>query len=246
MMLGVLEGKKVLVTGGTRGIGAAVVKECVNAGAVVGFTYVESEKEAKVLVRSFGGRAFSYRADTSDMEAMKQVAEEFSLKPGSPSIGGLVVNAGLYKRSSFRDLSRDDWDRTLSVNLGGAYTAVKAALPFIMDGSIVMVSSQLAHRGSAHGSDYAASKAGLLGLARSLASDLAPGIRVNTISPGYVDTDIIAGDTDEKRSSRELEVPVGRVGSPGEIARPIVFMLSDEASYITGADLDVNGGLYIH
>ena len=245
-MLGVLEGKKVLVTGGTRGIGAAVVMECVKAGALVAFTYVNSEKEAKELVMSLGGRAFSYQADTSDMDAMKEVAEGLSSKPGPPSIEGIVVNAGIYKRSSFRELSREDWDRTLSVNLGGAYNAVKACIPFMVNGSIVLLSSQLAHRGSAHGSDYAASKAGLLGLARSLAKDLAPQIRVNTVSPGYVDTDILRWDTVKKRSSRESEVPLGRIGAPEEIARPIVFMLTDEASYITGADLDVNGGLYIH
>ncbi|MFO8051631.1 MAG: SDR family NAD(P)-dependent oxidoreductase [Thermoplasmatota archaeon] len=245
-MIGALQGRKVLVTGGSRGIGRAVVTELVKAGAYVGFTYVKSSEESASLVRSMGGRAVSYQADTRDMERMEEVAQDLYLKQGASPLRGLVVNAGIYKRSSFADLSRDDWKRTLEVNLDGAYNAVKACLPHMEEASIVMVSSQLAHRGSGHGSDYSASKAGLLGLARSLAKDLAPGIRVNTVSPGYVDTDILAGDTPEKRASRESKVPLGRIGKPVEMAAPIAFFLSDDSSYITGADLDINGGLYVH
>ena len=134
----------------------------------------------------------------------------------------------------------------MEVNLDGAYNTVKAALPSMKKGSIVMVSSQLAFKGSSYGADYAASKAGMLGMARSLARELAPYIRVNSIAPGYVDTDILAGDSPEKRKKRISQVPLGRIASPVDIAGPVVFLLSDMSEYVTGATLDINGGLFIH
>jgi 3-oxoacyl-[acyl-carrier protein] reductase len=140
----------------------------------------------------------------------------------------------------------DEWRETIKTNLDGAFIAVKAALPYMKKGSIVMISSQLAHKGSGYGADYSASKAGILGLSRSLARELAPDIRVNTISPGYIDTDILAGDSEDKRKRRIEEVPQGRIGIPSDVAGSVVFLLSDMSSYMTGSDLDVNGGLYIH
>lgn len=245
-MIGSLNERKVFVTGGSRGIGAQCVRSLVEAGAYVGFTYQNSDSESSSLVRSLGGRAASYKADSRDLASIEKAVKNLYLKPGPGNIWGLVINAGIYNRGTMEDITPEMWRDTLEVNLEGAYNAVKACLPYMDQGSIVMVSSQLAHKGSAHGPDYSASKAGLLGLARSLARDLAPGIRVNTVSPGYVDTDILSGDSVEKRSSRKEEVPLGRIGSPKEIADPIVFLLSDLSSYITGADIDINGGLYIH
>ncbi|MFW3146517.1 MAG: SDR family NAD(P)-dependent oxidoreductase [Thermoplasmatota archaeon] len=241
-MTGRLQDRTIIVTGGSRGIGQAVVKLCMEEGAFVGYTHIHGQKNAM----EHGNGAVPFLVDTTDEKGMTDAASELSSMGPGDGIDGLVINAGIYKRAPFREMGIGQWRRTILVNLEGAFTAVRACLPYMDKGAIVMVSSQLAFRGSEHGADYAASKSGLLGLARSLAKELAPDIRVNTVSPGYVDTDILAGDTMKKRSWRTREVPLGRIALPREIAAPIVFLLSDDSSYVTGADLDINGGLYIH
>ncbi|MGA1792541.1 MAG: SDR family NAD(P)-dependent oxidoreductase [Thermoplasmatota archaeon] len=245
MLMDALRGKKVLVTGGSRGIGAACVRMLSDMGCIVGFTYLGSEKEALEVKEDADGDVFVYRADASDHDAMKRTVTEFS-RTGEHGFQGLVINAGIYLRKSITQMSIEDWRRTMATNLDGGFIAVREALPFMKDGSIVMISSQLAFKGSNLGSDYAASKAGLLGFARSLARELAPEIRVNTISPGYIDTDILAGDSDHKRRSRIEQVPLGRIGTPEDVAAVVAFLLSDQSRYITGSNIDVNGGLYIH
>jgi 3-oxoacyl-[acyl-carrier protein] reductase len=241
---GLLQGRKVLVTGGSSGIGAAVVKALVASSAYVGFTYVKSDTKASMLIEGIGqDRAVSYRADTADPRTMENTADRFASMSGVGRIDGLVCSAGTYNRKSFESIAPEDWDRTMNVNLKGSYNAVRAVLPHMLRGSIVLVSSQIAFRGTRHGADYAASKAGIIGLARALARELAPNIRVNVISPGYIDTDLISSDTPEKRSERGKEVPMGRVGSPMEVANGALFLLSDLSSYITGATIDVSGGL---
>ena len=240
-----LQGKKILITGGSRGIGAACVRTAVRWGAVVGFTYISSEERALELIEEVPGDAYCFRASVSDPSAMKEVMETFSSIDGT-GLQGLVVNAGVYRRTSVSDILLEDWRTTIETNLDGSFITVKEALPFMEDGSIVMISSQLAFKGSDHGSDYSASKAGMIGLARSLARELAPKIRVNTVSPGFVDTDLLSGDSPEKRVARIGQVPLSRIGTPDDIANAVGFLLSDLSSYVTGADLDVNGGLYIH
>jgi len=246
MMSRQLEGRRILVTGGSRGIGSAVVRACTEEGAEVGFTFRESIDAARKL--SEGTGALPLRADASDLSQMTSAVELFTggAGDGGKDIDGLVINAGVYRRTSFPDLSSEGWDRTMDCNLKGAFNSVKSALPYMREGSMVFISSQLAFRGTPHGADYAASKAGMLGLARSLALELAPAIRVNSIAPGYVDTDLLSSDTPQKRRQREEEVPLKRVAPPSEIAGPVVFLLSGSSSYITGATIDVNGGLFIH
>jgi 3-oxoacyl-[acyl-carrier protein] reductase len=243
---GILDSRKILITGGSRGIGAACVKACVEQGADVAFTYKTNRDKAEMLIKDLGPAVSSYHADTSNLGDMEHVSQDFSGKGKTKGIDGLVINAGIYRRMGFIQMGTEDWSSTLRTNLDGAFIAVKAVLPHLVKGSIVMVSSQLAHKGSGYGADYSASKAGILGFSRSLARELAPNIRVNTVSPGYIDTEILAGDTEEKRMNRVSQVPIGRIGYAEDVAWPVVFLLSDMASYITGADLDVNGGLYIH
>lgn len=245
MFEGCFSGKKFFVTGGSRGIGAACVKLLFRGGASVGFSYRSSGREAKELMDGLEGDVYGYKVDVLDEKGMEEAMEDFS-SAGSGGIHGLVVNHGIYERRSFDSMGKEEWDRTLGTNLDGAFVAVKKAIPYMERGSIVMISSQLAFKGSGYGADYAASKAGILGLARSLARELAPRIRVNTIAPGFVDTDILAGDTEEKRNKRIEEVPLKRIGAPEEVAEVVAFLLSDSSSYITGANIDVNGGLYIH
>jgi len=161
-------------------------------------------------------------------------------------IHGLVINAGIYIRKNIKEMSLEDWKNTIEVNLNGAMYPVKAALKSMKKGSIVFISSQLAFKGSKSSAAYSASKAGILGLMRSLSLQLAPEIRVNAVAPGTIDTDIIANYTSEMRRERERQIPLGRIGKPEDIADVVSFLLSEDSRYITGATIDVNGGLYIH
>lgn len=213
MMEGRFYEKKFFVTGGSRGIGAACVELLVREGASVGFSYRSSERAVKELMEGLDGDVYCYNVDILDEGGMEKTMENFS-SAGPEGIHGLVVNHGIYERRGFDRLGKEEWSRTLNTNLDGSFIAVKKVLPFMDSGSIVMISSQLAFKGSGHGADYAASKAGILGLARSLARELAPRIRVNTIAPGFIDTDILAVDTDEKRRERIEEVPLKRIGTP--------------------------------
>ncbi len=243
---GLLQGRNILVTGGSRGIGASVVRACAASSARVGFTYIENEDAASTLVDELGERAVrSYRADTADDSSMISVAKDLAGSSDIKGIQGLVCCAGIYNRRRLIELGPEDWALTMRVNLEGTYKAVRAVLPFMQRGSIVLISSQIAFRGTRHGADYAASKAGVLGLTRSLALELAPAIRVNAVSPGFIDTDLISSDTPEKRAERNKEVPLGRVGSPMEVANGVLYLLSDLSSYMTGATLDLSGGLTI-
>ncbi len=241
-----LSNRKIFITGGSRGIGEAIVRRSMDNGAFVGFSHIGSKIGAMTTHGSSSGSAMAYKIDTDDTRGMAKVLSDFSSRGPMKGIDGLVVNAGIYNRNDIRSMEREDWDRTIAVNLTGAFNAVSAALPHMKNGSIVMVSSQLAFRGSAKGADYAASKAGMLGFARSIAKELAPDIRVNSVAPGFVDTDILSGDSEEKRRSREIEVPLGRIGMPADIAEPVIFLLSDMSSYMTGTTIDINGGLFIH
>lgn len=238
-----LKGKRIFVTGGSRGIGASCVRICAENGAMVGFNYHSHVEEALSIEKELGDSCKSYKADVRDPEEIGAALIDFC---NGKNLHGLVVNAGIYRRAAFSDLDMDDWRRTMSVNLDGAFATLKNGIEHIRSGSVAIISSQLAYKGSSHGADYAASKAALIGLNASLAREFAPDIRFNALAPGYVDTDILASDTAEKRAKRENEVPLGRLSSPDEVANVVLFLLSDLSSYMTGSVLDVNGGLFIH
>ena len=240
--------KNVLVSGASRGIGRATAIALAKRGYRVGINYFKSESEARKLIneiREFGGEADIYRANIAIYEEVKEMVSNFHENYGK--IYGLVANAGIYLRRDIWSITPDEWKRTIDVNLGGAFNLVKASLEFLdSPSSIVFVSSQLAFKGSKD-SAYSASKAGVLGLMRSLALQLSSrGIRVNAVAPGTIDTDMIKNYTPEQRKKRESEIPLGRIGKPEEVARVIAFLISEESSYINGATVDVNGGLYIH
>ncbi len=240
--------KNAVVTGASRGIGRAVAIELARSGFRVLVNYYLSEVEARKtleLIERDGGSAILARADVSNYEAMQNMISGFCEKYGS--IDALVLNAGIYIRRVVKDMSVEDWDRTMAVNLNGAFYPVFAALDYLADeASIVFIASQLAFRGSTSSVAYGASKAGILGLMRSLALQLAPKVRVNAVSPGTIDTDIISSYTPEMRIAKEKSIPLGRIGTPQEVAKVVKFLVSEEASYITGANMDVNGGVFIH
>jgi 3-oxoacyl-[acyl-carrier protein] reductase len=163
------------------------------------------------------------------------------------SIDVLVLNHGAYNRISAKEMTIEDLRKTMAINFEGAVSVWKAVQKHLTDNArIVVVGSQLGTRGSPHGADYSASKAALAIWARSLAQEVGPeGKRVNVLAPGYVDTAILAGDSKEKRMVRENEVPLKRVGSPEDMASTISFLTGEDSSYITGAIIHVNGGLYL-
>ena len=244
-----LRGKTVLISGASRGIGRAIAMKFAEHGAFVGINYNSSEKDAKQVLKIIedkNGRGILLKGDIANIRDVESMVTTFVKE--APHIDILVNNAGIYVRNKFKDLPLESWRRVLDVNLNGCYNLCKYSLPFIPEGGrIIFISSQLAFKGSAHGADYATSKAGMLGLMRSLALELAPRkILVNAVAPGTIDTDIIAHYTKEMRKKREAEIPLGRLGKPEEVANVCLFLASHLSSYITGETINVNGGLYIH
>ncbi len=245
-----------LITGGSRGIGAATVLELVREGWKVAFTYLERKDKADEIAkaaRELGGQAIAHQLDVADVKDVGQVVDRVVNELGS--LHGVVANAGLYERADSKGLRAEPalWQRAMDVNLTGVWNLLSACNQQMhgaganetVASSMVVVSSIKAHVGNPQGAHYAAAKAGSEGLVRSLALEWAPKVRVNGVVPGFIDTDLIAGDTKTKREARNRTVPLGRVGRPEEVARTIAFLLSQRSSYITGQMLHVNGGLYL-
>ena len=236
-----------LVTGGGRGIGAAISKKLAEDGYRVLLTYCNSSKPAEMVVddiRNSGIDAVAANCDVTDAREVALLATHPWVIEG---IDVLVLNHGRYDRIDAKELDLDHLRRTMSTNFEGAFLVWDAVKPHLStEARICVIGSQLGTRGSPHGADYSASKAALSIWARSLAQSLAPeGKRVNVIAPGFVDTDILAGDSPEKRTSREEEVPLKRIGTPEDIAGVVSFLVGEKSSYITGAVIHVNGGLYL-
>ena len=236
-----------LLTGGGRGIGAATAKRLAADGYDVLLTYNTSSKPAEMVVdeiRERGDDALAVKVDCANTGEVGLLGIHPWMARG---IDVLVLNHGAYERVPAQELTIESLRRTMAVNFEGAVAVWKAVQPHLTQAArIVVVGSQLGTRGSPHGADYSASKAALSTWARSLAQAVGPeGKRVNVLAPGYVDTDILAGDSKEKRAQRESEVPLKRVGSPVDMANTISFLIGPDSNYITGAVLHVNGGLYL-
>jgi 3-oxoacyl-[acyl-carrier protein] reductase len=244
-------GRRVLVTGGSRGIGRATAEAFAREGAAVGFNYSRTEDEAEArealaALRALGVPAHGARADVADAAAVARLfADLRAALGGAPDV--LVNNAALTHDAPLMMVPEEAWDRVLATNLKGAYLCCRAALRGMIaarGGRIVNVVSPAAFFGQEGASSYAAAKAGLVALTKSLAREVARfGITVNAVSPGLVDTHLVAGVAEARRREMERQIPLGRLAVPGEIAAAILFLASPAASYVTGTTLHVDGGL---
>jgi 3-oxoacyl-[acyl-carrier protein] reductase len=244
-----LEGRVAIVTGGSRGIGRAVVELFADLGANVVVNYQKDPVAADASVnaaRERGVKAESFKADVADV-AEAQHLIDFS-RDRFKRIDLLVCNAGIWEGSPVETMTDAMWDRTMEINLKGTWTVCRAVIPEMKKfryGKIVIVSSTAGQRGEANHSNYAASKGGQIAFTKSLAEELAGwGINVNAVAPGWVDTEMsrdALGDS-EKRAKIARTIPVGRIATAKDIAGPIAFLCSDWARHINGEILNVNGG----
>ncbi len=238
---------RALVTGASVGIGRETARALARDGMDVAVHFRRHESEAAGLAQelSAGGReAFTVRADLSRPDGAATLAG--AVRARWDSLDVLVHNAGSYPRAAFASITDAEWEACLRLNLTAPALLTRELLPLLTRssaGRVIFVSSVLAVAGSRHGAHYAAAKAGLVGLARSLSRELAPGITVNTVAPGSIDTAILAGDTAEMRAERGRAIPLGRIGTAREVADVIAFLASPNAAYVTGATVHVNGGL---
>ena len=236
-----------VITGGGRGIGAAISRRLANDGHQILLTYNTDSQSAESVIaelREDDVDCVAAKVDCGNTDEVFILADHPWIKNG---VDILVLNHGMYQRSSARELSLEELELTMDVNFRGAVAVYTALSPHLNEfAKIIAIGSQLGIKGSPHGAHYAASKGALHAWARSLASNVAKsGQRVNVIAPGAIDTDIIGNDSKEKRKQREIEIPMGRVGNPREIASVVSFLSSDDSSYITGAIIHVNGGLFL-
>lgn len=241
--------KIALVTGSSRGIGAATALKLATQGCDVVVNYLSRDDHAREVVRrieALGRRALAMQADVSDAEGVREMVERAVDELGGLHI--LVNNAGYSSHGTLDRLSVETWRQMMAVTLDGAFYCAKHAVPHLKEagwGRVVNVASLRAMTGSDHGAHYAAAKAGLIGLTKSLALELAPQITVNAVAPGYTETDMTQEALEEKGNEIRVQIPLRRVAQPEEIAAVIAFLCSDEAGYLTGETLNANGGIYM-
>jgi 3-oxoacyl-[acyl-carrier protein] reductase len=233
--------RSVLVTGGNRGIGLAIARAFADAGDKVAITYRSGEPPEALVNQG----CLAVRCDITDPEQVEQAYKEIESQHGAVEV--LVANAGITRDQLLLRMSEDDFTCVLDTNLTGTFRVVKRAARGMLrarKGRIVLISSVVGLLGSAGQANYAASKAGLIGFARSLARELGSrDITVNVVAPGFVDTDMTRVLSDEQRESIMGQVPLGRYAQPEEVAASVRFLSSDDAAYITGAVIPVDGGL---
>jgi 3-oxoacyl-[acyl-carrier protein] reductase len=245
-----LDGRIALVTGGSRGIGAAICDELAAAGAVVAVNYARNADAAAAVcerIAAAGGTAHAVQGDIGTADGAAALVEHVESEIGP--IAALVNNAGITRDDLIMRLSEESWREVIDTNLGGAFFTCRAVARPMMKrraGAIVNMSSIVGVRGNAGQTNYAASKAGLLGLSKSLAKELGSrGIRVNAIAPGYIATELTDALPEAARDAILSATPLGRLGEPADVARAVRFLVSDAAAFVTGDVLAVDGGLGI-
>ncbi len=246
-----LKGKKALITGASRGIGEAIAKKFAEEGAEIGINYHSSDKKAEEVLDSVNkySKGILLKGDVSDKNDCKRIISDFVKKFDGLDI--LVNNAGILKKKNLEESNVDTFDQTMGVNVRGPFMLSKFALSYLKEsesGRIINMSSHWAFRASDQATAYVVSKTALIGLTRALALELGPkGITVNGIAPGTIETDMITDRySEEEKRERSEEIPLGRLGKPEDIANTVLFLASEEGSYVNGEVIGVNGGLTIH
>ncbi|HZJ57027.1 MAG TPA: 3-oxoacyl-[acyl-carrier-protein] reductase [Clostridia bacterium] len=243
-----LSGKVALVTGASRGIGRAIAIRLAQLGASVGINYSSNADAAEKVVRIIeegGGRAIAVSGDVSDSDSVAKVIARIDEEWGTLDI--LVNNAGITRDGLVMRMKEEDWDRVMDINLKGIFNCTKAVSRIMMkkrSGKIINISSVIGIAGNAGQSNYAAAKAGIIGFSKSVAKELASrNVQVNVVAPGFIDTDMTRVLSGEIRDGILSNIPLGRLGSPMDVADLVAFLASDCSSYITGQVINVDGGM---
>lgn len=246
--MNLLEGKTALITGAARGIGKALAIRFAIEGANIAFTDLvidETGEETKKEIEAFGVKCMAYASNAADFEQTAKVVDEVKKDFGRIDI--LVNNAGITKDGLMLRMTEDQWDKVLTVNLKSAFNFIHAVLPIMMrqrNGSIINMASVVGVHGNAGQSNYAASKAGLIALAKSIAQEVGSrGIRANAIAPGFIETAMTAALPDDIRKEWVEKIPLRRGGKPEDIADVATFLASDMSSYVSGQVIQVDGGM---
>lgn len=241
----------VLITGASRGIGAECARTFAKNGYNVAINYFRSEKNAldlKAEINDGGGVAEVFKADVSDEKQVEEMISAVVKRFGKVNV--LVANAGVAKSGVFSDMTQSDYDKIFDTNVRGVFNVVKGVLPHMYEresGSIVTISSIWGQTGGSCEVLYSMSKAAIIGMTKALAKEVAPmHIRVNSVSPGAIDTDMLSGLTDEEKEDFIMQTPLNRLGEPKDVADAVLFLADDDkSSFITGHVLSVNGGYFI-
>ncbi len=237
-----------IVTGGVRGIGRAIAEELINEGYQVLVTYCHSEEQAEQMGKLLKEKVVIKRTDISKQDEVDNLFDEVLKQFGRVDI--LVNNAGITHDKTFHKMDANEWHEVIDVNLNGTFYCCNRAIPAMRDrnfGRIINISSVVGQKGNFGQANYAASKAGLLGLTKTLALENAvKGITVNAVCPGFIDTDMVSVIPDNVKTKIQDDIPMKRFGTAKEVARAVKFLVSSDAGYITGQELNVNGGLLTH
>ncbi|MEY4615548.1 MAG: 3-oxoacyl-(Acyl-carrier-protein) reductase [Pseudomonadota bacterium] len=243
-----LKGKNILVTGGSRGIGAAIAKHAAELGARIALTYTSKPELAETVVKSLPGEGhFSQAMDISNSisveEGMKKILETFG------TIDGLVNNAGITRDQLLLMMKTEDFDAVINTNLRGTFLVTKSVLkPMIRarKGSIVTITSIIGQTGNGGQANYAASKAGLEAFSKSVALEVASrNVRLNCVAPGFIATEMTDALTEDQKGTIQEKIPLKQIGSALDVAQAVAYLLSDNAKYVTGHTLNVNGGMFM-